>query len=236
MKTRKEQLEHAALLAFFKDAGLVATSEPTPLRGNNLPDLRCTIGGEQVAFEVTKLTDESLENMVNASMSWQRKLNRTLDGLPLQLQHDLATHIAGCQVHVDMQWPVRPEKLAADTELLAKFLLTITPTSTRKRYRPRIDTFPTVDVQHCAISRPAFLVAPAGGWVGTSLAETLEKKIRKKYAITCPIELLIYSDGFTPPDPNWLDEARDLLELRIGKSPFRRIWIHDAPRVVKVAV
>lgn len=53
--------------------------------------------------------------------------------------------------------------------------------------------------------------------------ETYKKKIRKKYAVNEPIELLIYNIGRTIlPDEALIDNIRAVSER--NKGPFRKVW------------
>ena len=68
-------MRHCSHSLRMRDSSPLAN--PHRCAGTVCPTYDALSEGEEVAFEITKLTDESLEEMVNASMSWQRKLNGT---------------------------------------------------------------------------------------------------------------------------------------------------------------
>jgi len=70
-------------------------------------------------------------------------------------------------------------------------------------------------------------------WGGDVTCETVRMKLRKRYAVACPIDLLLYFNGFTAlRDESIVDAVR--AELADGRGPFRRIWVFGNGKVHEV--
>ncbi|QQD18377.1 hypothetical protein I6N98_00415 [Spongiibacter nanhainus] len=74
-----------------------------------------------------------------------------------------------------------------------------------------------------AIANPGNIDDPAVIRMKDYTSETYKKKIQKTYAVSEPIELLIYNVGRTLlPDDVLVDNIRDI--SRYDKGPFRKVW------------
>jgi hypothetical protein len=72
--------------------------------------------------------------------------------------------------------------------------------------------------------RKGLMVEPEFMWTADNFKDTLQKKLNKKtYSVSCPIELLCYTDANVLPDNVILPTIRPMIEANCG--PFRKVWL-----------
>jgi hypothetical protein len=238
---QKERRERAALAAFFADAGITPDRDPVKLRGQGNPDFSCSIRGEKIAFEVTKLTDQDFERLMGGRAAWERRLCRTLEGLAPDVLEALRKRFDGCVIDVRMRWPLRPDELISGAALLADSLLALDPNAQGElasRDAAHSNFRPIRIYRSNSRFHPKVVVVGEGAWVNVQFSPTLQKKLEKSYpAEHHPVELLVYTVGLPPNAPDWKEDARTVMEQCIEQSGFRRIWLHDQtsqPFVIEV--
>lgn len=227
---RPEGREEEVFALFMAARKLSPPAEAVARRPPPEPLILCRLPEGAVAYELVEILAEDAARRMNEQIHLERIYRLAYQALPPDARAHLERRFGNCHILVAYREEARlPEKEKAVTAVLR---LLASGGRLEDSRGPDGSSLAEVVRQvvpvHGDHAGPDFGVQ-AGGSFRDPVAEVLARKLSGKYGAAGPAELLAY---YYPqpllPDHLWLPSLETLVELRLSRSPFRRVWVFDA--------
>lgn len=231
----KEELRVFAAFAPKSCLGIVTSTIEKRPEGE--PDILCEVTAEgPVAFELARLIDEN--NIARRHSNQYRLLDCVRAyrrSLPDSTERELKRLYGNALVSIGFQPTASVLRCERTIKEIFDLLLEQDPAFEGPLLQPRNPKNPLYSItlmRRDGLNGPHLTVSAGGSYAPLPL-DIVEKKLRKSYRTSAPVELLAYYGLEAPPVSGEAVERaiKDLNVIvrgRLSQSPFRRIWLFDA--------
>jgi hypothetical protein len=224
--------ERAIFRIFAEAAALPVKRNSIRSRPVPEPDIRCTVDGKSVAFELGEVVNPALAEMTNQSHQLRRRFAAAYDELPGAVRACIESRLGGPPA-VFAAFSVPPGKWRQAIPPMIAVLVERANLLVHHHEIP-VWQIPTLrqlvlemKVQR-ASGRRAGLYASEMTEVVDRTQTLLTQKFARSYRTSAPIELVGYYASQPPRrDDGWLEALVSFITQHLDASPVRRVWLFD---------
>lgn len=232
MSTRissKKAVEEEIVRAFLRVAGIETCPDGIFLAEPPLPDiLYRLVGGTRVGLELTEAVDPQVVRSVRSADAARGRMYDYYAQMESLSQAKLRGILADAHVSVRYMSDMTEARFKRLLPAVFDLLLGLPPDWAGALPRSSLpNRIKRINITR-GMNGPLFDPRGPALYVRETTVSQIEKKFSKQYACDCPIELVVHSaTKALPPEPLWCGEVHEFVRRKIGRSPFRRVWVFD---------
>ena len=232
--TRKEQMddEFAVFHDFSGVCSLEIQAQSIESRSPPDPDIFCVMDGQPVAFELVELVDSSVLETIKLQMDSKECLEDAYRSLSVDKREQFDLRYRRSVLSFCFSSDAGLTKRKKVISKVFDILIGLRHSLDEFVIKNDSDLMPilrSVKVRGSSLASPLFHV-DGFGYVTDPTFNALSGKMRKKYRVSVPLELLAYVCWDFLPHRDEVFAAAQKACLELSGSPFRRVWIFDCIR------
>jgi len=201
------------------------------------PDLLCDVEGEgPVAFEVSQVTNESLERAMRGDHKARQEFRAAYNALPSEARLRIVDCLGGVPaVFVGFTPGTPPGQWRRAIKPIIDLLVARSNLSGDERLRAGdVSVWQLQGLSSILTEMAVRASSTAGPFLGCTEAvevtdttrRVLTKKLTSRYSSAAPMELLLYRSTPVPRATDWREDLITYIDHQ-PVSPFRRVWCFD---------
>jgi len=224
--------ERAIFRLFVRAARLPVRKGSIRSRPEPEPDIRCTVGGKPVSFELGEVVHEPFAETTFQRQPLRRRFAEEYAKLPTPIRSQLEQRLGGPPA-VSVWFPdgTSPGRWQ---RTIPAILVVLSQCADAVVHGQRLPVWKIPELKGVVLEmeirrgQRASLHAVELTEVRDQTLDLLKKKFGRTYETSAPVELVAYYISQPPPRRDgWVEEVTSFITQHLGDSPFRRVWLFN---------